>query len=296
MSRRAAAILLRSPAASCWRSPSRPCSSSTAAACPDSRAAGRGRSCASPPARPVTAPPGATPRARRRDDPDHALLSGPERDAPASRRTGHRKPAGGPAFLRALFAELQKGPTREGLMAAVPEKMQLRNAFLLPEGQAVLDLAVDAGLAFGSDEELTIVASLVNTTLQNVAETSRVRILVNGEPAETLGGHVDLTRPLLSPPQRHRAAGSRADGDGDGAVTPTTAPTRNRPPRGHSPARGPAMTRVDAAPGRTKTRRAARGHDRDRRRPSRGGLGADLARPHEGPLRGVGRRPRARRS
>jgi hypothetical protein len=24
-----------------------------------------------------------------------------------------------------------------------------------------------------------------------------VRILVNGEPAETLGGHVDLTRPLL---------------------------------------------------------------------------------------------------
>ena len=24
-----------------------------------------------------------------------------------------------------------------------------------------------------------------------------MRILVNGEPAETLGGHVDLTRPLL---------------------------------------------------------------------------------------------------
>jgi hypothetical protein len=38
---------------------------------------------------------------------------------------------------------------------------------------------------------------LVDTTLQNVADTNRVRILVNGEPAETLGGHVDLTRPLL---------------------------------------------------------------------------------------------------
>ncbi len=75
--------------------------------------------------------------------------------------------------------------------------MQLRNAFLLPEGEAVLDLALDAGLTFGSDEELTIVGSLVDTTLHNVAETSRVRILVNGEPAETLGGHVDLTRPLL---------------------------------------------------------------------------------------------------
>jgi len=43
----------------------------------------------------------------------------------------------------------------------------------------------------------TLIGALVNTTLHNVAETSRVRILVNGEPAETLGGHVDLTRPLL---------------------------------------------------------------------------------------------------
>jgi hypothetical protein len=32
--------------------------------------------------------------------------------------------------------------------------------------------------------------------LQNVANTQHVRILVNGEPAESLGGHVDLTRPL----------------------------------------------------------------------------------------------------
>ena len=44
---------------------------------------------------------------------------------------------------------------------------------------------------------MTIVASLVDTVLQNVADTRSVRILVNGEPAESLGGHVDLTRPLL---------------------------------------------------------------------------------------------------
>jgi hypothetical protein len=75
--------------------------------------------------------------------------------------------------------------------------MQLRNAFLLPDGRVVVDLAVDAGLSFGSAEELAIVASVVNTMLQNLAETRSVRILVNGEPAETLGGHVDLTRPLL---------------------------------------------------------------------------------------------------
>jgi germination protein M len=111
-----------------------------------------------------------------------------ERDIP--------KPAGPGAFLKAIFGELQRGPTDPTLFGPIPARIQLRNAFLLPEGVAVLDLAVDAGLAFGSDDELSIVATLVDTTLQNVADTSRVRILVNGEPAETLSGHVDLTRPL----------------------------------------------------------------------------------------------------
>ncbi len=122
-------------------------------------------------------------------DQDGALLHAEERDLP--------RPTGGAAFLRTLFGELQKGPTTQGLIAVIPPKMQLRNAFLLPEGEAVLDVAVDSALTFGSDEELTIVGSLVDTTLHNLAETTRVRILVNGEPAETLGGHVDLTRPLL---------------------------------------------------------------------------------------------------
>jgi len=119
---------------------------------------------------------------------DDARLRAEERDIP--------KPSGAGAYLRAIFTELQKGPTRAGLVTALPAKMQLRNAFLLPEGTAVLDVAMDASLAFGSDEELSIVAALVDSTLQNVADTNHVRILVNGEPAETLAGHVDLTRPL----------------------------------------------------------------------------------------------------
>ena len=180
-------------------------------------------------------------------DQNGQFLHPEERDIP--------KPAGGAAFLKALFAELQKGPAREGLMAAVPGKMQLRNAFLLPEGQAVLDLAVDAGLAFGSDEELTIVASLVDTTLQNVAETSRVRILVNGEPAETLGGHVDLTRPAAFHSQRDRATGNGSDAgadavrDPDRAADPVARPAdgaraRSRPGRhdSHDSARRRAPT------------------------------------------------------
>ena len=138
-----------------------------------------------------------------------ARLRAEERDIP--------KPSGPGAYLRAIFTELQKGPTRAGLAPALPAKMQLRNAFLLPEGTAVLDVAMDASLAFGSDEELSIVAALVDSTLQNVADTNHVRILVNGEPAETLAGHVDLTRPL--PYLRNEVAAEAASA----IVAPATA-------------------------------------------------------------------------
>jgi spore germination protein GerM len=107
------------------------------------------------------------------------------------------KPAGASAYLKALFAELKRGPTREGLVAALPAKLALRSAYLPADGVAVLDLALDPPPSLGSSEEVTIVAALVDTVLQNVAGTTRVRLLVNGEPAETLGGHVDLTHPLL---------------------------------------------------------------------------------------------------
>jgi germination protein M len=120
---------------------------------------------------------------------EDAKLRPEERDIP--------KPSGPSAFLKALFAELARGPAQAGLGVVVPRQIRLRSAFLLPEGQVVLDLGVDTSLAVGSDEEMTVVAALVDTVLQNVADTTRVRILVNGEPAETLGGHVDLTRPLL---------------------------------------------------------------------------------------------------
>src|SRR5438552_8149454 len=107
------------------------------------------------------------------------------------------KPAGASAYLKALFAELKRGPTREALVAALPEKIALRGAYLPADGVAILDLAMDPPPSLGSSEEVTIVAALVDTVLQNVTGTTRVRLLVNGEPAETLGGHVDLTRPLL---------------------------------------------------------------------------------------------------
>ena len=151
----------------------------------------------SPAALPVTPPPGSAAPTPSQTVRITLFFPGSEDGKLRSEERDIVRPSGPGAYLKALFEELHRGPRREGLSSALPEKIALRNAFLLADGTVVLDLAVDSGLAFGSDEELAIVAALVDTTLQNVADTTRVRILVNGEPAETLGGHVDLTRPLL---------------------------------------------------------------------------------------------------
>ena len=54
--------------------------------------------------------------------PDAAgMLHTEERDIP--------RPTAGSAYLRALFGELQKGPTQEGLLAPLPAKIQLRPGY-----------------------------------------------------------------------------------------------------------------------------------------------------------------------
>ena len=40
------------------------------------------------------------------------------------------------------------------------------------------------------------VYSIVNTIVTNFPAVSRVRIVVNDQPVTSLGGHVDLSRPL----------------------------------------------------------------------------------------------------
>jgi hypothetical protein len=140
-----------------------------------------------------------------------------ERDIP--------RPEGPGAFLKAIFAELQRGPRRPSLFNPIPEKMQLRNAFLLSDGVAVLDLAVDSGLAFGSDDELTIVAALVDTTLQNVAETNRVRMSPERHRVPTAGSPATCGRPRSRP----ASPGTRRDPRSSRSATRgSSAPPRSK--------------------------------------------------------------------
>ena len=121
---------------------------------------------------------------------EDGLLRAEERDV--------EKPADAAGFARELVREEIAGPKDPTLVAALPDKFSLRNVFLPGNGQIVADFNVDPAWArsAGSDDELAVVGAIVDTLLQNLAQTDTVRILVNGNPVETLAGHVDISRPL----------------------------------------------------------------------------------------------------
>ncbi|NLY92091.1 MAG: GerMN domain-containing protein [Firmicutes bacterium] len=95
------------------------------------------------------------------------------------------------AALRALI----DGPVTEGLQPVLPRKTVLRS-LEITGGLAVVDFSRDVvAIDRGSWGEALVVWSVVNT-LTKFPEIEAVRILIEGEPVETLAGHFDLTRPL----------------------------------------------------------------------------------------------------
>lgn len=107
------------------------------------------------------------------------------------------------AALDLVLRELVKGSVNAGVPRLLPADTVLRAAYLLPDGTAFVDLGgptLTQGWATGSHQELMAVYSVVQTVVANFPEAKRVRLLVNGEPAETLGGHISLSRALTPMP------------------------------------------------------------------------------------------------
>jgi hypothetical protein len=96
-----------------------------------------------------------------------------------------------------IVAELIGG-SREGRLPALPSDTRLRELFVTPEGLAVVDLTQEASLHHpgGVMMELASIYSVVNSLTQNVGRIDRVQILIEGVEAETLAGHIDLSRPF----------------------------------------------------------------------------------------------------
>ncbi len=97
-----------------------------------------------------------------------------------------------------VLVELVKGSEKD-LLSPLPQETEIRQIFITKEGVAYVDFSRDVmeRYSYGSSSELAAVFSVVNTLAYNYSSIKKVAILVEGVEKETLGGHVDLSKPLV---------------------------------------------------------------------------------------------------
>lgn len=126
--------------------------------------------------------------------------------------------------LRSTVEAMVKGPV-SGLLPVLPAGTEVR-AVTVQEGLATVDFgrSLVAAHPGGSSSELLTVYGLVNSLAVNFPHIRQVRILVEGEPLESLKGHVVLGEPVTADfrytrlpegaPPPVKAAEKKADKDG----------------------------------------------------------------------------------
>jgi len=98
--------------------------------------------------------------------------------------------------IRKALEELANGPLGD-LSPTIPPTSTVRSVQILND-TAIVDMGrgfVD-GLPHGSSAEMTAAYSIVNTVSYNFPSVKRVKLLIEGNEATTLGGHLDLHKPL----------------------------------------------------------------------------------------------------
>lgn len=224
---------------------------------------------AAPAAAPAPAPsPGSRPREEKAESrisvklffvsPDHPVLVAEERSVRFSRDL--------PQQITHVLEELIEG-SRQGLVPPLPARTRVRDVFLTPEGTAYVDLSLKPGEpepaevadaagevptasptatpapgaartaeasdgVQGSMGELLAVYAVVDSVTVNFPSVRRVQILLDDRPAETLAGHVDLTRPLR--PDMTYVAFGEPLAPASPSASPSGAPRPGDAPRGPS--------------------------------------------------------------
>ena len=98
--------------------------------------------------------------------------------------------------IRTLIEELISGPRGDGI-ATLPSSTRLRAVFVR-QGIAYLDFSRELVKDFsgGTAAEQILVGSLVQTVTSNFPEIEGIRILIEGEEATTIGGHLYISNIL----------------------------------------------------------------------------------------------------
>jgi hypothetical protein len=103
------------------------------------------------------------------------------------------RPDSAAAYARLLINMLIEGPTQGG-SRTLPETARVRALFVSGDGIAYVDFADNAFEQHpgGIGAELITIYSVVNTLVLNIEEVRSVKLLIGGQEAATLAGHVDL--------------------------------------------------------------------------------------------------------
>jgi spore germination protein GerM len=98
--------------------------------------------------------------------------------------------------LRRVIEALVSGPQGDGV-ASIPASVRLRGVFI-HDRTAFIDFTQEIVSEFsgGTAAEYLLVSSLVQTICANFPDVDAVRILVEGEEVNTIGGHLLVSRPL----------------------------------------------------------------------------------------------------
>ncbi len=97
---------------------------------------------------------------------------------------------------RKIIHSLIEGP-ESGHTRTLPPTTRLRAIYMTDPKVAVVDFSQEVrGIPQGTSAECLAIYSVVNSLAVNIPEIDAVHILIEGNPAETLSGHIDISEPL----------------------------------------------------------------------------------------------------
>jgi len=109
-----------------------------------------------------------------------------------------RHPEGQLQAREAVSALLAANP---GMRSAVLKELRLRALYLDAAWTATVDLSAASPnqkeVRASADDELLAVYAVVNTLTHNFPEIRQVRFLMDGREAQTLAGHIDISRAFV---------------------------------------------------------------------------------------------------
>jgi len=123
--------------------------------------------------------------------------------------------------VRQIVLALIEGP-KQVAGSALSASADVRGVFVTADGTVYLDLSSGATGDFspGIESETLAVYSVVDSLAANLPEVKRVQFLVQGQEADTLDGHADLTAPFA--PDTSWIDSGTGSGQGESPTVPSS--------------------------------------------------------------------------